>query len=356
MDLREEFLLEYAFPTMQASAIYERTYLLGTSFARPVTAKYLVQIAEQEGADAIAHGCTGKGNDQVRFELTFKALNPTLTVIAPWREWEIRSREDALAYARKHKVPVAQTEKSMYSRDRNLWHLSHEGGILEDPANEPEEVMYQWTIAPEKAPDEPEVVKIDFEKGIPVAVNDVQMAPAVLIETLNEIAARHGVGRIDLVENRLVGMKSRGVYETPGGTLLYTAHRELESLCLDRDTAHYKEQIALRYAELVYFGKWYHTLREALQAFISQTQETVSGWVRLKLYKGMVTPIGRQSQQSLYREDFATFGKDDVYDQQDAEGFINLFGLQMKVKAMMEVSDGGQSRYAAPDYSKFKRD
>jgi argininosuccinate synthase len=228
--------------------------------------------------------------------------------------------------------------------------------VLEDPANEPEEAMYQWTASPEEAPNEPEVVRIDFEKGTPVAVNEVQMAPAALIETLNEIAARHGVGRIDLVENRLVGMKSRGVYETPGGTMLYTAHRELESLCLDRDTAHYKEQIALRYAELVYFGKWYHTLREALQAFISQTQETVSGWVKLKLYKGNIMAVGRQSQHSLYREDFATFGQDDVYDQQDAEGFINLFGLQMKVKAMMEVSDGGRTRYAAPDYSKFKRD
>ncbi|MFN2223899.1 MAG: argininosuccinate synthase [Chloroflexota bacterium] len=355
-DLRHEFAKDFLFPMLQAGAIYERQYLLGTSVARPIIAKWQVAIAEAEGAEAVAHGCTGKGNDQVRFELTFKALNPTLKVIAPWREWEIRSREDALAYARKHKVPVAQSEKSIYSRDRNLWHLSHEGGILENPANEPEEAMYQWTVAPEKAPDTPEVVKVDFEKGVPVAVNDVQMAPATLVETLNEMAARHGVGRIDLVENRLVGMKSRGVYETPGGTVLYTAHRELESLCLDRDTAHYKEQIALRYAELVYFGKWYHTLREALQAFISQTQETVSGWVKLKLYKGTVTAIGRQSQHSLYREDFATFGQDDVYDQQDAEGFINLFGLQMKVKAMMEVSDGGRTRYSAPDYSKFKRD
>jgi argininosuccinate synthase len=325
-DLRHEFAKDFLFPMLQAGAIYERQYLLGTSVARPIIAKWQVAVAEAEGADAVAHGCTGKGNDQVRFELTVKALNPTLKVIAPWREWEIRSREDALAYARKHKVPVAQTEKSMYSRDRNLWHLSHEGGVLEDPANEPEEAMYQWTVSPEKAPDEPEVVRIDFEKGTPVAVNDVQMAPA------------------------------RGVYETPGGTMLYTAHRELESLCLDRDTAHYKEQIALRYAELVYFGKWYHTLREALQAFVGQTQETVSGWVKLKLYKGNIMAVGRQSQHSLYREDFATFGQDDVYDQQDAEGFINLFGLQMKVKAMMEVSDGGRTRYAAPDYSKFKRD
>jgi argininosuccinate synthase len=251
---------------------------------------------------------------------------------------------------------VAQTEKSIYSRDRNLWHLSHEGGILEDPANTAEEEMYLWTVSPESAPDKPVVVKIDFEKGFPVAVDDVQMAPAKLIDQLNEIGAKHGVGRIDMVENRLVGMKSRGVYETPGGTILYTAHRELESLCLDRDTAHYKEQISLRYAELVYFGKWFHTLREGLQAFISETQDAVTGWVKLKLYKGSVTVLGRQSAQTLYREDFATFGQDDVYDQQDAEGFINLFGLQMKVKAMMEVSDGGRSRYAAPDYSIFKRD
>lgn len=355
-DLRHEFAKDFLIPMMQAGAVYERQYLLGTSVARPLIAKWQVAIAEAEGADAVAHGCTGKGNDQVRFELTYKALNPTLKVVAPWREWEIRSREDALAYARQHKVPVAHTEKSIYSRDRNLWHLSHEGGLLEDPANEPEEVMYQWTVAPKQAPDEAEVVKIDFEKGFPVAVNDVQMAPAMVIETLNEIGAKHGVGRIDLVENRLVGMKSRGVYETPGGTILYAAHRELESLCLDRDTAHFKEQIALRYAELVYFGKWYHTLREGIQAFIDQTQETVSGWVKLKLYKGNLIVVGRQSRHSLYREDFATFGQDDVYDQQDAEGFINLFGLQMKVKSMMEVSDGGRTRYAAPDYSKFKRD
>ncbi len=355
-DLRHEFAKDFLFPMLQAGAVYERQYLLGTSIARPIIAKWQVAIAEAEGAEAVAHGCTGKGNDQVRFELTYKALNPTLKVIAPWREWDIRSREDALAYAKKHNVPVAQTEKSIYSRDRNLWHLSHEGGILEDPAKAAEEEMYLWTVSPERAPDEPAVVKINFEKGFPVAVDDVQMAPAVLIDHLNNLGAQHGVGRIDLVENRLVGMKSRGVYETPGGTILYTAHRELESLCLDRDTAHYKEQIALRYAELVYFGKWFHTLREGLQDFITQTQDTVTGWVKVKLYKGSVTVLGRQSAQSLYREDFATFGQDDVYDQQDAEGFINLFGLQMKVKAMMEVSDGGRSRYAAPDYSIFKRD
>ena len=355
-DLRHEFAKDFLFPMLQSGAVYERQYLLGTSVARPIIAKWQVAVAEAEGADAVAHGCTGKGNDQVRFELTYKALNPTLKVIAPWREWEIRSREDALSYAHKHNVPVAQTEKSIYSRDHNLWHISHEGGGLEDPANEPEENMYQWTVAPENGPNEPEVVQVEFERGVPTAINDVQMAPAALIDALNKLGARHGIGRVDLVENRLVGMKSRGVYETPGGTILYTAHRELESLCRDRDTAHYKQQIAVRYAELVYFGKWYHTLREGLQAFIEQTQESVSGWVKMKLYKGNIIILGRYSQNSLYREDFATFGQDDVYDQEDAAGFINLYGLQMKVKAMMEVSNGGISRYAEPDYSKFKRD
>ena len=355
-DLRHEFAKDFLFPMMQAGAVYERRYLLGTSVARPLIAKWQVAIAEAEGADAVAHGATGKGNDQVRFELTYKALNPTLKVIAPWREWDIRSREDALAYAKKHNVPVVHTEKSIYSRDSNLWHMSHEGGILENPANEPEESMYLLTASPEAAPDEPEEVKIDFEAGTPVAVNDVQLPPATLIEQLNQLGAKHGVGRIDLVENRLVGMKSRGVYETPGGSILYAAHRELESLCHDRDTSHYKEEIALRYAELVYFGKWYHSLRESLQAFIEETQQTVTGWVKLKLYKGNIIVAGRYSRNSLYREDFATFGQEDVYDQQDAIGFITLFGLQMKVKAMMEVSDGGRTRYAAPDYSKFKRD
>ncbi len=355
-DLRHEFAKDFLFPMMRAGAIYERQYLLGTSVARPLIAKWLVAVAEAEGADAVAHGCTGKGNDQVRFELTFKALNPTLKVIAPWREWDIRSREDALAYARAHNVPVAQTEKSIYSRDANLWHTSHEGGILEDPANEPEEEMFLRSVSPEDAPDEPEVVEIAFEQGVPVSVNDVQLPPASIIERLNELGAKHGIGRIDLVENRLVGMKSRGVYETPGGTILYTAHRELESLCLDRDTMHQKEQLAVRYAELVYYGKWFHTLREAMQAFVDKTQESVSGWVRLKLYKGNVIVSGRYSPHSLYREDFATFGQEDVYDQKDAEGFITLFGLQMKVKAMMEVSDGGKTRYSAIDYSQFKRD
>ncbi len=285
-DLRDEFAQDFLFPMLQSGAVYERQYLLGTSIARPLIAKWQVAVAEAEGADAVAHGCTGKGNDQVRFELTFKALNPTLKVIAPWREWDIRSREDALAYAHAHNVPVSSTTKSNYSRDRNLWHLSHEGSELEDPANEPKATTYQWIVAPENAPDEAEVVEIYFEQGIPISVNGVTLSPAALVETLNELGAKHGVGRIDLVENRLVGMKSRGIYETPGGTLLYTAHRELESLCLDRDTAHFKEQLALRYAELVYFGKWYHTLREGMQAFITETQKTVTGWVKLKLYKG----------------------------------------------------------------------
>ena len=355
-DLRHEFARDFLFPMMQAGAVYERQYLLGTSVARPLIAKWQVAVAEAEGADAVAHGCTGKGNDQVRFELTYKALNPTLKVIAPWREWDIRSREDALAYARAHNVPVTQTEKSIYSRDANMWHLSHEGGILEDPANAPEESMFQLTVSPERAPDEPEIVEITFDRGVPVAVNGVQLPPAAVVETLNRLGSKHGIGRIDLVENRLVGMKSRGVYETPGGTILYAAHRELESLCLDRETMHFKEQMALRYAEMTYFGMWYHTLRESLQAFVEETQKTVSGWVRLKLYKGNVIVAGRYSPNSLYREDFATFGQEDVYDQADAEGFITLFGLQMKVKAMMEVSDGGRTRYAAPDYSKFKRD
>lgn len=355
-DLRDEFASDFLFPLLQSGAIYERQYLLGTSIARPLIAKWQVAVAEAEGADGVAHGCTGKGNDQVRFELTYKALNPTLKVIAPWREWEIRSREDALAYARKHNVPVPHTEKSIYSRDANLWHMSHEGGILENPANEPEEAMFLWTTSPENAPDEPEIVEVAFEAGVPVSVNGQTLSPAGVIETLNALGARHGVGRVDLVENRLVGMKSHGVYETPGGTILYAAQRELESLTLDRDTVHYKEQVALRYAELVYFGKWYHTLREAMQAFISETQKTVTGWVRFKLYKGNAIVIGRYSPHSLYREDFATFGQDDVYDQSDAVGFINLFGLQMKVQAMMEVSGNGRTKYAAPDYARFKRD
>ena len=355
VDLRQEFLSEYAFPTMQAGAIYERQYLLGTSFARPVTAKYMVEVAEQEGADAVAHGCTGKGNDQVRFELTVKALNPLLGVIAPWREWDIRSREDALAYAEAHGVPVS-TSKSEYSRDRNIWHMSHEGSILEDPWAEPEEEMFYITVAPEKAPDEPQYLTVQFEEGMPVAINGQALGAVDLITKLNEMGGAHGVGRTDLVENRLVGMKSRGVYETPGGTILYTAHAGLESITLDRETLHYKEVVAQRYAELVYYGQWYTPLREALAAFVAKTQERVSGTVRVKLYKGSCTVVGRKSPYSLYREDLATFGQDDVYDQRDAQGFINLFGLPLKVKALVDKQNGMLPTLQAPDYADFKRD
>src|SRR5574341_1574116 len=294
-DLREEFLNQYIFPTMQAGAIYERKYLLGTSFARPLIAKRLVEIAEQEGAQAVAHGCTGKGNDQVRFKVTVMALNPPLKVIAPWREWDIRSREDALAYARAHNVPVTQTEKSIYSRDANLWHTSHEGGLLEDPWLEPDESMYLLSASPENAPDEPAEVEIEFEAGFPVALNGEKLGPVALLAALNEIGGKHGIGRIDLVENRLVGMKSHGVYETPGGAILYAAHQELESICLDKDTLHYKQVLGLRYAELVYDGKWFTSLREALDGFVLVTQRHVTRQVRLKLYKGNIIVLGRKS-------------------------------------------------------------
>ena len=355
-DLREEFARDYLFPLLRAGAVYERQYLLGTSIARPLIAKRQIKIAQAEGADAVAHGCTGKGNDQVRFELTYTALDPRLKVIAPWREWDIRSRQDALAYARAHNVPVTATEKSIYSRDQNLWHLSHEGGPLEDPWLEPEESMYQLSASPEAAPDQPQIVEIDFQAGCPVAIDGQPLSPAQIVATLNRIGGQHGIGRVDLVENRLVGMKSHGVYETPGGTILLTAHRELESIALDRDTLHYKDVVAQRYAELVYYGQWFTPLREALDAFVDKTQTHVTGTVRLKLYKGNVIPIGRRSPHSLYREDFATFGQEDVYDQSDAEGFITLFGLPLKVRAMMDVAGDGRSRYESPDYSQFKRD
>jgi argininosuccinate synthase len=355
-DLREEFITDYIYPTMMAGAVYEREYLLGTSFARPLIAKRMVEIAELEGADAVSHGATGKGNDQVRFELTVMALNPKLKIIAPWREWHIRSREDALKYAAEHNVPVTATIKSIYSRDRNLWHLSHEGGILEDPWQEPEEVMYQLSVSPEAAPDVAEYVEIHFEQGVPKRVNGVAMGPIDLVATLNTIGARHGVGRIDLVENRLVGMKSHGVYETPGGTLLYRAHEGLEQICLDKQSLQYKQMIALKYAELTYNGQWFTPLREALDAFVAITQRNVTGDVRLKLYKGNIMLVGRKSPHSLYREDYATFGEEDVYNQKDAEGFIKLFGLPMKVSAMLDIEGSGRSKYRQPDYSAFKRD
>ncbi|GAB4524456.1 MAG: argininosuccinate synthase [Anaerolineae bacterium] len=355
-DLREEFLRHFVFPTLKAGAVYERDYLLGTSFARPLIAKHLVEVAEAEGADAVAHGCTGKGNDQVRFELTVMALNPKLRVIAPWREWDIRSREDALAYAAEFNVPVSQTEKDIYSRDRNIFHLSHEGGLLEDPWNEPESRMFQLTNSPESAPDEAEYVEIGFEQGEPVSVNGEALSPVDIFVQLNKLAGKHAIGRVDMVENRLVGMKSRGVYETPAGTLIQRAHQALESICLDKATMHYKDFVAVKYAELVYNGQWYTRLREALDAFVQVTQQQVTGIVRIKLYKGNMVIAGRKSPYSLYREDYASFGEEDVYNQKDAEGFIKLFGLPMQVEALLAQDGGGQSRYRSPDYSKFKRD
>jgi argininosuccinate synthase len=355
-DLREEFLQDFVFPTMKAGAVYEREYLLGTSFARPLIGKHLVEIAEEEKADAVAHGCTGKGNDQVRFELTVMALNPKLKVIAPWREWDIRSRQDALAYAAEFNVPVSQTEKDIYSRDRNIFHLSHEGGPLENPWNEPEERMYQITTSPQNAPDEPEYVEIGFERGNPVSLNGETLSAVDLFIKLNKLAGKHGVGRVDIVENRLVGMKSRGVYETPAGTVIRRAHQALESTCLDKHTMQYKDAIAVKYAELVYNGMWFTQLREALDAFVEVTQRTMTGTARLKLYKGNIIIAGRKSPFSLYREDYASFGEEDVYNQQDAQGFIQLFGLPLKVEALLAIDGGGKSRYRQPDYSKFKRD
>ncbi len=332
-DLREEFAAGFVFPTMMAGAVYEGRYLLGTSFARPIIARRQVEIARKEGADAVSHGATGKGNDQVRFELTYKAFAPDLAIIAPWREWDIKSLEDALDYAAAHNVPVAQSLKKIYSRDRNLWHISHEGGLLEDPWNEPPEDVWVLTVSPEAAPDRPEYVVIGFEKGVPVSLDGASCGPVEIIEKLNVIAARNGVGRADIVENRLVGMKSRGVYETPGGTVLYEAHSALEMLTLDRATLHAKQEFSVRYAELVYNGKWYSPLREALDAFVASTQRTVTGEVRVKLYKGNCRAVGVKSPFSLYREDFATFSRDEVYNQADAKGFINLFGLPETVSA-----------------------
>jgi argininosuccinate synthase len=355
-DLREEFLRDYVFPTMQAGAVYERDYLLGTSMARPLIAKKLVEAAEAEGADAVSHGCTGKGNDQVRFELTVMALNPKLRVIAPWREWDIRSREDAIAYATANSIPIAQTEKDIYSRDRNIFHLSHEGGLLEDPWNEPEKGMFQLSVAPEDAPDTPGYVEIGFEQGNPVSLDGEALDPVSLFGKLNRVAGAHGIGRVDIVENRLVGMKSRGVYETPAGTVLFRAHQALESICMDKHTMHYKDFVAVKYAELVYNGMWFMQLREALDAFVKVTQQHVSGTVKLKLYKGSVSIAGRKSPKSLYREDYASFGEEDVYNQQDAQGFIQLFGLPLKVEALLAMEGGEESRYRKPDYSKFKRD
>ena len=335
-DLRQEFIEDFIWPTLRAGAIYGRKYLLGTSMGRPLIARRQVEVARRVGADALAHGCTGKGNDQVRFELTYAAFAPDLPVIAPWREWDIRSREDALAYAAKHNVPVTASREKIYSRDRNIWHISHEGGVLEDPAQAPPADLFMLTTSPELAPDEPEEVSIGFSQGTPVAVNGVFLDPVAILTTLNKIAGEHGVGRIDLVEDRLVGMKSRGVYETPGGTLLYTAHSELEQLILDRRTLAAKDLIAPRYADLVYEGRWWTTEREAYDAFVNVTQERVTGGVTLRLYKGTVTVVSRASEYALYDERFVTFGEDDVYQQSDAAGFIRLYSLPDRVRAVRD--------------------
>jgi argininosuccinate synthase len=339
-DLREEFLTQYIWPTLRAGAVYEHKYLLGTSMARPVLAKRQAEIALETGADALAHGCTGKGNDQVRFELAYKAIAPSVKIIAPWREWTINSREDAIAYAKSHNIPIEQSKANIYSRDRNIWHLSHEGGVLEDPANEPEEAMWQWIVSPEKAPNKPAEVEIGFDAGTPVSIDGRKRSAVALLDELNEIAAAHGVGRIDLVENRLVGIKSRGAYETPGGTLLVTAHRELETLCLDRETAHYSEMLSLRYAELVYYGMWFTAQREALDAYFTAAQQRVTGTVGLKLYKGNVTVTKRASPYSLYRKGLASFAMTG-YNPKDAEGFINLFALPL---TMPEQAKGAKAR------------
>ena len=341
-DLREAFITEYIWPTLKAGAVYEGKYLLGTSMARPIIAQALVRVAEQEGAVAISHGATGKGNDQVRFELTIKALAPHLQIIAPWRMWDIRSREDAIDYAEKRGIPVPVTKARPYSMDENLWHLSHEGADLEDPWNEPKPDLCMISKTPETAPDKAEYVEIGFEKGAPVSLNGEKVSPLALVTKLNVLGAAHGVGIADLVENRLVGMKSRGVYETPGGSILYYAHRELEALTLDRATLHYKEQMSVRYAELVYDGMWFSPLREALDAFVNETQQTVTGTVRVKLYKGNIMSAGSKSPYSLYHEGFVTFGQDEVYNQKDAEGFINLFGLPLKIRALMMQREAKQ--------------
>ncbi len=333
-DLTKDFIENYIFPTLKAGAVYEEKYLLGTSFARPIIAKKLVEIAKAEGAEAIAHGATGKGNDQVRFELTVKALAPELKIIAPWREWDLDSRESEIKYAAAHNIEIP-TDNKKYSMDRNIWHLSHEGSDLEDPWNAPHNSMFLISKAPEDAPDKPEEVTIDFEKGIPVAINGVKKNSVELVTELNEIGARNGIGIVDICENRLVGMKSRGVYENPAGSILYYAHRELEYLCLDRATFHFKQHVGIKYGELVYDGMWFCQLREALAAFVDATQETVTGTIKLKLYKGNIISAGSKSPNSLYSQEFVTFEHDDVYNQADATGFINLFGLPLKVRALV---------------------
>jgi len=340
-DLREEFLNDYVFPAVRAGAVYEHKYLLGTSLARPVIARHQVEVALQENATALAHGCTGKGNDQVRFEHAFQALAPELKVIAPWREWTLKSREDCLDYAEQRGISVTASREKIHSRDRNLWHLSHEGGELEDPANAPFESTWQMTKSPQDAPDREETVTIGFAQGTPVSVNGEKLGPISLVELLNEIGGRNAIGRVDLVENRFVGIKSRGCYETPGGTLILTAHRELEALCLERELTHFKQEIALKYAELVYFGLWFTPLREALDAFVAQTQKEITGSVTLKLYKGNVSIGSRASENSLYRTDLSSFTMGDSYDQKDAEGFIRILGLPARSLALLKKQQEG---------------
>ena len=341
-DLRSEFIERFAWPTLRAGAVYSRRYLLGTSTARPLIAKRQVEVARRFGADALAHGCTGRGNDQVRFELTFAALAPDLRVIAPWREWEIRSREDVLAYAGERGIPLDVDPTKLYSRDENLWHISHEGGPLEDPAYEPEESMFMWTVAPEAAPDTPEFVDIEFEGGIPVGLDSTSMDAVALLEKLNALGSKHGVGRADVIEDRVVGMKSRGVYETPGGTILYAALADLESITLDRRSIALKDRLAPRYADLVYEGRWWTPEREAIDALVNELLKDVTGRVRMKLYKGSTWAVSRTSERSLYREDLATFGASESYDHADAEGFIRLFGLPMRAAAARDA-DGGDN-------------
>ena len=336
MDLKEEFISDYVWPTVKAGAVYEKKYLLGTSFARPLIAKKLVEIAEKEGADAIAHGATGKGNDQVRFELSVKALAPQLAIIAPWREWELRSRDQEIDYAAAHNIPIPVSHDHDYSMDRNMWHLSHEGSDLEDPWNAPKDELFIVTNIPEKAPDKPEYVELEYVEGVPVSVNGEKLSPAKLVEKLNEIGIRNAVGITDMVEDRLVGMKSRGVYENPAGAIIYYGHNDLENLCLDRATQSFKQHVSIRYSELVYDGMWFSPLREALDAFVNETQKTVTGTVRMKLYKGNIYSAGVKSPYSLYSQEYVTFGEDEVYNQADATGFINLFGLPLKVRALMK--------------------
>ena len=336
MDLKEEFISDYVWPTVKAGAVYEKKYLLGTSFARPLIAKKLVEIAEKEGADAIAHGATGKGNDQVRFELSVKALAPQLAIIAPWREWELRSRDQEIDYAAAHNIPIPVSHEHDYSMDRNMWHLSHEGSDLEDPWNAPKDELFIVTNIPEKAPDKPEYVELEYVEGVPVSVNGEKLSPAKLVEKLNEIGIRNAVGITDMVEDRLVGMKSRGVYENPAGAIIYYGHNDLENLCLDRATQSFKQQVSIRYSELVYDGMWFSPLREALDAFVNETQKTVTGTVRMKLYKGNIYSAGVKSPYSLYSQEYVTFDEDEVYNQADATGFINLFGLPLKVRALMK--------------------